>query len=91
MAPASPGMLNTPHQLLMQESGVTPALAAGGHLSPADMQAELIANNRVPPRFKLSEGGHIQAHFTTEEFQNLHPLFVALGFIDPADHIKYTK
>ena len=91
MSPASPGWLNTPKQLLMQEVGVTPRFAAGGQISPADMQAELIANNRVPPRFQFSEGGHVQAHFTPEEFQNLQPLFVALGFINPADNIKYTK
>lgn len=91
MNPATPGWLNTPKQLLMQEAGITPAFAAGGQPSPADMQAELIANNRVPPRFKFSEGGQVQANFSVEEFKNLHPLFVALGLIDPEDNIKYTK
>ena len=93
VSPATPGWLNTPKQMINQELGVTPALnlAAGGHLSPADMQAELIANNRVPPRFQYSEGGHVQAHFSPEEFHTLHPLFVALGFINPNDNITYKK
>lgn len=89
--PATPGWLNTPKQMLNQEAGITPAFAKGGHLSPADMQAELIANNRVPPRFQFSEGGHVQAHFTQDEFHTLHPLFVALGFINPNDNITYKK
>lgn len=89
--PASPGWLNTPKQMLMQETGVTPQLAAGGHLSPEQMQAALIANNRTPPRFQFAEGGKVHAQFSHEEFQHLHPLFVALGLIDSGDHIKYNK
>ena len=91
MAPASPGMLNTPKQMLMQEVGGVPKFAEGGQPSPEQMQAFLIANNQTPPRFKFAEGGSVQAQFSREEFSALHPLFVALGLIDPDDHIKYNK
>jgi hypothetical protein len=89
--PASNGWLNTPKQMLMEEVGTLPHLADGGHLSPEQMQAALIANNRTPPRFQFAEGGGVHAQFSREEFSALHPLFVALGLINSDDHIKYNK
>jgi hypothetical protein len=65
--------------------------ADGGQISPEEMQAALIANNKTPPRFQFAEGGKVNAQFSHEEFSTLHPLFVALGLIDSDDHIKYNK
>lgn len=48
--PATPGMVNTPQQMLMQQSGM-PQFAEGGSISSADMLAELIHNNRTPEHF----------------------------------------
>ena len=53
MTPATPGMLKTPHQLLMQEAGVTPRFAGGGstNMSVQDMLAALIAAGYQPQKF----------------------------------------
>ena len=56
LAPPSPGMLNTPHQLLMQEIGGTPHFAAGGSdhpsgMSPQDMLAYLVASGHLPQHY----------------------------------------
>ena len=51
----SPGLVNTPQQMLMQQANVLPRFAFGGHvqnLSPADMQASLIVNGNTPQNFK---------------------------------------
>jgi hypothetical protein len=50
----SPGLVNTPQQMLMQQANVLPHFAPGGHvqnLSPADMQAALIVNGHTPQNF----------------------------------------
>ena len=50
----SPGLVNTPQQMLMQQANVLPHFAPGGHvqnLSPADMQAALIVNGQTPQNF----------------------------------------
>jgi len=92
LAPQSPGMVNTAPQMLLNQSGAMPHFSEGGSMpSTGTMEADLIANNQVPPRFQFSEGGQVQGVFSQAEFEHLHPLFVALGFIDPKDNIKYTK
>jgi hypothetical protein len=57
--PASPGMVNTPQQMLMQQSGIMPQFADGGavQMSPEDMLAELIYSGRTPQHF--AEGGGV--------------------------------
>ena len=61
MAPASPGMVNTPQQMLMQESGALPHMAAGGQpqMSPEDMLALMVAYGQTPQ--KLASGGKPEA------------------------------
>ena len=53
----TPGMLNTPKQMLFQESGLMPKFAKGGNkklkkaeqnLSPAQMKAAMIVNEKTP-------------------------------------------
>lgn len=48
--PASPGMVNTAPQMLIQQSGILPQFADGGsvQMSPRDMIAALIANGVDP-------------------------------------------
>lgn len=58
MAPASPGLLHTPRQMLMQESGIVPKMAEGGQppqMSPQDMMAMMLAYGQEPQ--KLAGGG----------------------------------
>lgn len=55
--PATPGMVNTPQQMLMQESGVMPHLAHGGNIQ--DMIAELIHHGHAPQHF--ATGGQPEA------------------------------
>jgi hypothetical protein len=53
--PASPGLIKTPKQMLVEESGITPKFAKGKKvkkLSVKDMEAELAAAGRTPPRLK---------------------------------------
>ena len=94
--PSTPSMLNTPKQMLMQETGILPHLARGGQpqMSAQDMMAELIVNNMAPEHFK--SGGHsdlkrqISVALRRKPFQSL---FNALGFTDVAsegfDAIKH--
>ena len=56
--PSTPGMLNTPKQMLMQESGIGPHFGNGGNLSPQDMMAEMIVQGQTPQHF--AGGGHSQ-------------------------------
>jgi hypothetical protein len=57
MAPASPGLLHTPRQMLMQESGIVPKMAEGGQpeMSPQDMIAMMMAYGQEPQH--LAGGG----------------------------------
>ena len=53
--PASPGMIKTPKQMLVEETGIIPKLAKGRKvkkLSVKDMEAELAAAGKTPPRLK---------------------------------------
>lgn len=55
MVPASPGMLKTPRQMLIAETNLVPRLAKGRKvkkMSPKDMEAELVAAGKTPPRLK---------------------------------------
>ena len=52
----SPGLVNTPQQMLMQQANILPHLALGGAVTPADMQAALIVNGNTPQHF--ATGGH---------------------------------
>ena len=60
--PPSPGMLNTPQQLLMQEAGTLQHLAGGGQpqpqMSPQDMLAYLVASGHLPAHYAI--GGGVQ-------------------------------
>ena len=47
----SPGLVNTPQQMLMQQANILPHLALGGAVTPADMQAALIVNGNTPQHF----------------------------------------
>ena len=54
MTPATPGMLKTPQQALMEESGIQPKFFAGGGsttMNVQDMLAALIAAGQEPQRF----------------------------------------
>ena len=49
--PASEGLLMTPQQKLMQESGMIPRFAKGKQvLSPKDMKAELLVRKTASPK-----------------------------------------
>ena len=55
--PGSDGLLKTPQQSLVEESGIMPRFKKGKKVkrkkpTPAEMQAELIANGKTPPKFK---------------------------------------
>lgn len=52
-APASPGMVNTGQQMLLNQTGVVPQFADGGQveMSPQDMLAMLVAYGQEPQRF----------------------------------------
>lgn len=90
--PAVNGWLSTPHQKLMEEAGTVPHLAIGGDpTTRKGMELLLMANGHTPPRFQYAEGGRINASFSQDEFHQLHPLFVALGLIDPTDNTESQK
>ena len=63
MAPASPGMLHTPKQMLLNETGIVPKMAEGGQpqqqMSPEDMMALMLAYGQTPQ--KLAGGGKPEA------------------------------
>lgn len=56
-APYSPGMVKTPKQMLIEESGILPRFAKGKQvkeLTPDEMQAEMIVGNHTPPKMKMA-------------------------------------
>ena len=63
LAPASPGMLHTPKQMLLNETGIVPKMAEGGQpqqqMSPEDMMALMLAYGQTPQ--KLAGGGKPEA------------------------------
>ena len=102
LAPQSPGMLNTPQQLLMQETGGIPHFAAGGsehahQMGAQDMLAFLVANGHLPEHFKT--GGHALSKLITEmkhhPEKGLYNLFGASDIInqgiDTAKHAAAGK
>jgi len=54
--PQTSDLLNTPQQMLMQESGIMPHFAQGGGLSPQDMLAAIIAHGQEPQHFQKGGG-----------------------------------
>ena len=78
-------LIKSPHDLLLEKAGLAPQ--SPGMVNTAPQM--LLNQSGVMPHF--SEGGQVQGVFSQAEFEHLHPLFVALGFIDPKDNIKYTK
>ena len=49
--PASEGLLMTPQQKIMQETGILPRFAAGQQvLSPQDMKAEIMVTKTASPK-----------------------------------------
>lgn len=52
-APASPGMVNSGPQMLLNQTGIVPHFADGGQveMSPQDMLATLVAHNQAPQHF----------------------------------------
>jgi len=59
MTPASPGMLKTPQQLLMEESGIQPKFFAGGgstdQMSPEMLRALMQAYDYAPNKLQQDE------------------------------------
>ena len=58
--PSTSNMLNTPKQMLMQETGLLPHLAGGGQpqMSPQDMLASLVASGHLPAHY--APGGMVK-------------------------------
>jgi hypothetical protein len=73
-APASPGMVNTGPQMLINQTGVLPQFADGGQvdMSPQDMLAMLVAHNQTPQRF--ASGSAVSAGPTSEQFERVMEL-----------------
>jgi hypothetical protein len=74
-APASPGMVNTGQQMLINQSGIVPHFADGGsidepEMSPQDMLAMLVAHNQTPQHF--ATGG--SASPTMDQFERVMEL-----------------
>ena len=61
--PEPDGLLNTPEQMLMQESGGAPHFSSGG-ISPQDMMAALMAQNKTPQHFW--DGGSVLKNVGTQ-------------------------
>lgn len=53
--PQTSDLLNTPQQMLMQESGIMPHFSQGGNMSPQDMLATMMAHGQTPQHF--AKGG----------------------------------
>ena len=73
--PASPGLMQTPRQMLLGSTG----------MSPQDMLAELLVNNQEPQHFR--DGGHSLHNALRSTKINLarkpgQSFFNALGFLD---------
>ena len=73
-APASPGMVNTGPQMLINQTGVVPHFADGGQveMSPQDMLAMLVAHNQTPQRF--ASGSAVSAGPTSDQFERVMEL-----------------
>lgn len=62
LAPQSPGLLNTPKQMLMQEIGGMPHFAIGGQpehpsgMTPQDMLAYLVSSGHLPAHYAFGGG-----------------------------------
>ena len=73
MAPATPGMVNTPKQMLMQESGIMPQMMANGgqaqQMSPQDMLAALVASGHLPAHY--ANGGGVMGTNYRPELTNM--------------------
>lgn len=98
MTPASPGLLKTPQQLLLEESGVTRKFADGGSTSMGvqDMLAALIAAGREPQKFAgggLSTPANIgsqvafNAPFMTPELLELQKNLAAKKYGSAAENV----
>jgi hypothetical protein len=65
----SPGLVNTPQQMLLQQANALPQYAPGGavrqNLSPADMQAAMIIQGHTPQKF-ASGGQAAQSKHVTQ-------------------------
>jgi hypothetical protein len=61
MTPASPGLLKTPKQMLIEESGILPKFAKGKKvkkkLTSKEMEAELLINGKTIPKLKRKKPG----------------------------------
>ena len=62
LTPSSPGMVNTPEQMSLQEARVLPHFAAGGSdvhpsgMTPQDMLAYLVASGHLPAHYAIGGG-----------------------------------
>lgn len=82
----SPGLVNTPQQMLMQQANILPHLALGGAVTPADMQAALIVNGNTPQHFA---NGSLVKNIGTQAAFSLP--FMAEDAKDIAQDIKNKK
>ena len=76
-APASPGMVNTGQQMLIDQSGIVPHFADGGsidepEMSPQDMLAMLVAYGQEPQHF--ATGSAVSAGPTSDQFERVMEL-----------------
>jgi hypothetical protein len=87
----SPGLINTPQQMMLQQANALPQYAPGGsvyqNLSPADMQAAMIVNGQTPQRF--ATGGHALKQLLTS--MGLGGLFAAPEVVQAAQHASEGK
>ena len=75
----SPGLINTPQQMLMQQANVLPHFAPGGAVTAADMQAELGLSN-LPKNTKLRD--EINRNLLFVKHHPFQSLWNALNFLD---------
>ena len=91
MAPATPGMVNTPKQMLMQESGIPPQMMANGgqaqQMSPQDMLAALVASGHLPAHY--ANGGGVMGTNYKPEY-NPEATMQATPFFSSAAPVTYA-
>ena len=89
--PTSNGMLKTPQQMLMEQTGLPQKFAPGGQvqMSPEDMIAEIMAQGQEPQHFKT--GGHSIKNLLKDiKSQPKQSLYNLLGFSDVATEAYNT-
>ena len=85
-APASPGMVNTGQQMLLNQTGIVPHFADGGQvqMSPQDMLAALIAHNQAPQYFAKG-GSSVMNALKEAKHKPIQSAFNLFNFSDVAN------